>query len=71
MLEESVSDHRHERMTMKALPGSSLEVIETDFFFQMLVNVRRPVFAGRLAGLYFFSPEILCSPIRQCGRSSH
>jgi hypothetical protein len=31
MLEEGVSDHRHERMTMQALPGSSLEVIETEF----------------------------------------
>jgi hypothetical protein len=29
MLEEGVSDHRHKRMTVKALPGSSLEVIET------------------------------------------
>ncbi len=62
MLEEGVSDHRHERMTVKALPGSSLEVIETEFFFQLLVSllanpsrldggakVRRSVFAGRLA----------------------
>ena len=31
MLEESVSDHRHERVTMKALPGSSLEVVEAEF----------------------------------------
>ena len=37
MLEEGICDHRHERMTMKALPGSSLEVIETEFFFQLLV----------------------------------
>jgi hypothetical protein len=28
MLEECVSDHGHERMTMEALPGSSLEVIK-------------------------------------------
>ena len=28
MLEEGVSDHRHKCMAVKALPGSSLEVIE-------------------------------------------
>jgi hypothetical protein len=26
-------------MTMKALPGSALEVIETEFFFQLLVSL--------------------------------
>ena len=35
MLEEGICDHRHERMTVKALPGSALEVIETEFFFQL------------------------------------
>src|SRR5262249_47697493 len=39
ILEESVGDHRHERMTMQALPGSALEVIETEFFFQLLVSL--------------------------------
>jgi hypothetical protein len=39
MLEEGVSDHRHKRMTVKALPGSSLEVIETEFFFHLLVSL--------------------------------
>ena len=39
MLEESVGDHRHERMTMQALPGSALEVIESKFFFQLLVSL--------------------------------
>src|SRR5262249_35472046 len=39
ILEESVGDHRHERMTVKALPGSALEVIETKFFFQLLVSL--------------------------------
>src|SRR5437667_12251395 len=39
MLEEGVSDHRHERVTVKAVPGSSLEVIETKFFFQLLVSL--------------------------------
>ena len=37
MLEKGISDHRHQRMTVKALPGSSLEVIETEFFFQLLM----------------------------------
>ena len=39
ILEESVGNHRHERMTVKALPGSPLEVIETKFFFQLLVRL--------------------------------
>src|SRR5437899_13024186 len=39
ILEESLGDHRHERMTVKALPGSALEVIETKFFFQLLVSL--------------------------------
>jgi len=33
MLEEGVSDHRHERMPVQALPGPSLEVIEAEFLF--------------------------------------
>jgi hypothetical protein len=48
-------------MTVQAVPGSTLEVIETEFFLQLLVRllanpslmvaakVRRSVFAGRLA----------------------
>jgi hypothetical protein len=49
-------------MTVKALPGSSLEVVEAEFFFQLLMglladpsrlnvaaNVRRFVPAGKLA----------------------
>ena len=39
MLEEGVSDHRHERVTMKALPGSSLEVVEAEFLFQLLMGL--------------------------------
>jgi hypothetical protein len=39
MLEESVSNHGHERMTMEALPGSSFEVIETEFLFQLLMGL--------------------------------
>ncbi len=62
MLEEGVSNHRHERMTVEALPGPTLEVIETEFLFQLwwacsqihralmvAAKARRPVFAGRLA----------------------
>lgn len=39
ILEEGVCDHFHERMTMQTLPGSALEVIETEFFFQLLVSL--------------------------------
>ena len=39
MLEECVSDHSHERVTMKALPGSSLEVVEPEFLFQLLMGL--------------------------------
>jgi hypothetical protein len=39
ILEESVGHHFHERMTVKALPGSALEVIKTKFFFQLLVSL--------------------------------
>ena len=39
MLEEGVSDHRHKRMTVKALPGSSLEVVKAEFFFHLLVSL--------------------------------
>lgn len=39
MLEEFVSDHGHERMTMKALPGSSLEVIKPEFLFQLRMGL--------------------------------
>ena len=39
MLEEGVSDHCHERVTMKTLPGSSLEVIKAEFFFHLLVSL--------------------------------
>jgi len=39
MLEKGVSDHRHKRVTVKALPGSALEVIEAEFFFQLLMRL--------------------------------
>ena len=39
MLEEGVGDHRHERVTVKTLPGSSLEVIEAEFLFELLMGL--------------------------------
>jgi len=39
MLEESVSNHGHERVAVEAVPGSPLEVVETQFFFQLLVSL--------------------------------
>ena len=39
ILEEGVCDHRHERMTMQALPGAALEVVETEFFLQLLMSL--------------------------------
>ena len=38
MLKEGESEHRHERMTVKTLPGSPLEVVEAEFFFQLLMR---------------------------------
>jgi len=35
ILEEGVGDHRHERVTLKALPGAALEVIKAKLFFQL------------------------------------
>jgi hypothetical protein len=44
VLEECVSDHGHERMTVQALPGSSLEVIEPQFFLSIADGpVRKPI----------------------------
>ena len=39
MLKKGVGDHCHERMTAKALPGSTLEVVKTEFFFQLLMGL--------------------------------
>jgi len=39
MLEEGVSDHCHECVAMKSLPGSSLEVIKAEFLFQLLMGL--------------------------------
>jgi hypothetical protein len=39
MLQEGVGDHGHQCVTMKTLPGSSLEVIKSEFFFQLLMRL--------------------------------
>src|SRR5271154_7355583 len=39
MLEEGVSDHRHERVTMKTLPEPPFEVVEAKFLFQLLMGL--------------------------------
>jgi hypothetical protein len=39
MLKEGIGDHRHEGVTVKTVPGSSLEVIETEFLFQLLMGL--------------------------------
>jgi hypothetical protein len=39
MLEEGIGDHCHERVTVKTLPGSSLEVIEAEFLFELLMRL--------------------------------
>jgi hypothetical protein len=39
VLEECVSDHSHESVSMEALPGSSFEVIEPEFLFQLLMGL--------------------------------
>jgi hypothetical protein len=36
---EGVRDHCHERVPVKTLPGSALEVIETEFFLHLLVGL--------------------------------
>ena len=36
MLEKGIGDHRHKCVTVKSLPGSSLEVVKTKFFFHLL-----------------------------------
>jgi hypothetical protein len=42
MLEESVSNHSHECMTVEALPESSLEVVEAEFSLELLVSLADP-----------------------------
>ena len=39
MLQEGEGEHRHECMAVKTLPGSSFEVIEAEFLFQLLMGL--------------------------------
>jgi hypothetical protein len=39
VLEEGIGDHGHQRMAVKALPGTPLEVIETEFLFHLLMRL--------------------------------
>ncbi|MBB3957833.1 hypothetical protein GGR38_004808 [Novosphingobium sediminicola] len=39
MLQECVSYHRHQGVSMKTSPGSSLEVVQTQLFFELLVGL--------------------------------
>ena len=39
LLEEGIGDHCHQRVTVKTLPGSSLEVIEAEFLFELLMGL--------------------------------
>src|SRR5580704_5661017 len=36
-LQVGVGDHRHERVAVQAMPGSAFEVIEAEFFLELLV----------------------------------
>ena len=39
MLEKCVSNHRHQRVTMKGVPRPFLEVDETEFLLKLLVSL--------------------------------
>ena len=39
MLEKCVSNHRHQRVTMKGVPRPFLEVVETEFLLKLLVSL--------------------------------
>jgi len=67
MLEERICDHRHQGVPMKPLPGSSLEVIEAQFLFHLLMclfaNPSRFDDRRQLAQLHFarqVSEIVLC-----------
>ena len=38
-LQVGVGDHRHQGVAMETLPGAALEVIETEFFLELLVSL--------------------------------
>jgi hypothetical protein len=39
MLQESEGEHRHERVAVKTLPGSPLEVVEAEFLLYLLMRL--------------------------------
>ena len=39
MLEEGVGDHGHQRVAMKTSPRAALEMVEAEFFLQLLVSL--------------------------------
>jgi hypothetical protein len=78
MLKEGKGDYRHERMPVKAVPGSSFEVVEAKLFFQLLMGLLAnpsrlygggqgtQVGRGRQIGkVVFLLAEARCSPISQ------
>ena len=78
ILKEGECEHRHERMTVKALPGSSLEVVEAEFLFQLLMSLLtnpsrldgggQGAQVGRdwqICEVVFLLAEARCSPISQ------
>jgi hypothetical protein len=46
VLEECVGEHRHEDVAVQASPGAALEVIETEFFLQLLVGLLNGLIAN-------------------------
>jgi hypothetical protein len=38
-LQVGVGDHRHERVAVQAMPGSAFEVVEAEFFLELLVGL--------------------------------
>lgn len=39
MLQEGIGNHRHEHMAVKSLPASTLEVVEADLLFELLMRL--------------------------------
>ena len=65
-MEEGVSDHCHERMTVKALPGPSLEVVEAEFLLQLLMGLlasHDPFVADRSAKVRFYRIAAVSSDV--------
>ena len=77
-MQEGEGEHRHERVAVKTLPGSSFEVVEAKFLFQLLMGLlanpsgldggSQAAQIGRsrqIGEVVFLSPEARCSPISQ------